>query len=55
MIMRNYDPKAFLDYSQELMMYESVGDYNSTTKKLLVFDDMIPDMGANKKIKSYSH
>ena len=49
--------KAFIDYSQTIdYVYENLEDYNPTKKRkvLTVFDDMIVDMDANKKIKSYS-
>ena len=50
--------KAFIDYSQTIdYVYENLEDYNPAKKRkvLIVFDDMIADMEANKKIKSYSH
>ena len=31
-------------------VHENVGEYNSTKKKLIVFEDMIIDMEANKKL-----
>ena len=42
------------DYSQAI---DDVKDYNRTKKRklLIVFDYMIEDMEASKKIKSYSH
>ena len=45
--------KAFIDYSQTTdEVYENLEDYNSTQKgkALIVFDDMIAGMEANKKI-----
>ena len=46
-------PKTFIDYSQTIdNIYENLEDRNRTKKKvLIVFDDMIPDMEANKKLK----
>ena len=47
-------PKASTNYSQTIVdVYENLEDYNNTTKKrkvLIVFDDMIADMEANKKL-----
>ena len=51
-------PKAFIDYSQTIDdVYENLKDYNPAKKikVLIVFDDMIADMEANKKNMSYSH
>ena len=50
-------PKAFTDYSQTIDVYENLEDYNPTKKRkvLIVFGDMIVDIGVNKKIKSYSY
>ena len=45
--------KAFIDYSQTIdEVYENLEDYNPTQKGkvLIVFDDMIAGMEANKKI-----
>ena len=45
--------KAFIDYSQTIAdVYENLEDYNPTKKRrlLLVFDDIIADMKANKKL-----
>ena len=56
-IKRLKSPKAFIDYSQAIDdVYEDLEDYNSTKgrKVLIVFDDLISDMGANKKIQSLS-
>ena len=47
------NPKPFIDYSQTTDdVYEDLEDYNPTKKRkmLLVFDDMIVDMEANKKL-----
>ena len=43
--------KAFIDYSQTTDdVYENLEHYNPTQKKkLIVFDNMIADMEANKK------
>ena len=46
-------PKAFIHYSQTIDdVYENLEDYNPTMKRkvLIVFDDMIADMEANKKL-----
>ena len=45
-------PKAFIDYSQTIDVYENLEDYNPTKKRkvLIVFGDMIVDIGANKKL-----
>ena len=49
-----YLDKASTNYSQTIVdVYENLEDYNNTTKKrkvLIVFDDMIADMEANKKL-----
>ena len=45
--------KAFIDYSQTVDdVYENLEDYNATKKRkvLMVFDDMITDLEANKKL-----
>ena len=50
--------KALIEYSQTFDdAYENLGDYNPTQKikGLIVFDHMIADIEANKKIKSYSY
>ena len=50
------NPKAFFDYSQTVDdVYENLEEYNPTKKwkRLIVLDDMIADMGANKKSYSY--
>ena len=51
-------PKEFIDYSQTISyVYENLEDFSPTKKRklLIVFDDMIADMEADKQIKSYSH
>ena len=43
----------FINYSQTIDdVSENVGDYNATKKRkvLIVFDDMIANMEANKKL-----
>ena len=44
--------KVFIDYSQTTDdVHENLEDYNLTKKKILiVFDDMIADMGGNEKL-----
>ena len=44
--------KALIDYSQTINVYEHLEDYNPTkkTKFLIVYDNMIADMEANKKL-----
>ena len=47
--------KAFVDYSQTIDdVYENLEDYNPTKKRIVttVFNDMIADMDANKKLNS---
>ena len=47
------DPNAFIEYSNTMDdVYENIDDYNSSRKRkvLIVFDDMIADIMANKKI-----
>ena len=47
------NPKAFIDCSQTIDdVYKDSEDYNPTKKRevLIVFDDMIADMEANKKL-----
>ena len=42
-----YDPKAFMEYSNEMQdNYKNIEDYNPIKKRkiLIVFDDMIADM-----------
>ena len=46
------NPKPFTDYSQTIDdVNKNIKDYNQTTKwkMLIVFDDLIADMEANKK------
>ena len=46
------DPKAFMEYSNDMEdFYKNIENYNpgKKRKRLLVFDDMIPDMINNKK------
>ena len=46
-------PKAFIDYSQTIDdVYANLKDYDPTKKRrvLIVCDDMIADMGSNKKL-----
>ena len=50
--------KAFIDYSETIHdVNKNLEAHNPTKKRkvLIVFDDIIVDMDANKKIKSYSH
>ena len=46
------NPKAFIDYSQTIDVYENLGDYYPTKKRsvLIVFDDMTADMESNRKL-----
>ena len=49
------DPNAFIEYSNTMDdVYENIDDYNSSRKRkvLIVFDDMIADIMANKKIQA---
>ena len=49
------DPKSFIECSNTMDdVYENIDDYNPNRKrkKLIVFDDMIADIMANKKIQS---
>ena len=48
------DPKAFIDYSNDMHIYENIDDYNpdKQNKILIVLDDMIADMINHKKLKS---
>ena len=51
--MEEKNPKKFIDYSQTIDdVYENLEDYNQRKKRkaLTVFDDMIADMEANKKL-----
>ena len=47
------NPKKFIDYSQTIDdVYGSLEDYNPTKKRkvLIMLDDMVADMEANKKL-----
>ena len=49
------NPKAFIDYPQTIDdAYENLEDYNATKKRkaVIVFDDVIADMEANKRLRS---
>ena len=48
------DPKAFIDYSNDMHVYENIDDYNpdKQNKILIVLDDMIADVINHKKLKS---
>ena len=48
------DPKAFIEYSNDMHVYKNIDDYNpdKENKILIVFDDMIADMIHNKKLDS---
>ena len=48
------DPKAFVEYSNDMHVYKNIHDYNpdKENKILIVFDDMIVDMIHNKKLNS---
>ena len=48
------NPKTFIDYSQTIGdVYENLEDLSNKEKKLLtVFDDMIVDIKANKKLST---
>ena len=49
------DSKTFIECSNTMDdVYESIDDYNSTTRRkiLIVFDDMIPDIMSNKKYQA---
>ena len=44
------DPKAFMEYSNDMQdIYKNIGDYNPG-KKRKIFDDMIADMINNNKL-----
>ena len=50
---KKLNPKAFIHYSQIIVdVYEKMEDYNATKKIMvfIVFDDMIADMEAKKKV-----
>ena len=49
------DPKAFIEYFNDMHdVFKNIDHYNpdKENKILIVFDDMIPDMINNKKLKS---
>ena len=49
------DPNAFIEYSNTMDdVYENIDDYNSSRKRkvLIVFDDMVADIMANKKFQA---
>ena len=49
------DPNAFIEYSNTMDdVYENINDYNLSRKRkiLIVFDDMIADIMANKEFKA---
>ena len=49
------NPKAFIEHSNTMHdIYNSIDDYNPTRKKkiLIVFDDMVADIMANKKFQA---
>ena len=49
----SYDPKAFMEYSNDLYdVYNSIQNYNPNKKRkvLIAFDDMIADMINNNKL-----
>ena len=48
------NPKAFIDYSNDMHVYKNIDEYNPYKKNkiLIVFDDMIADMIHNKKLNS---
>ena len=48
------DPKAFIEYSNDMHVYKNIDHYNpdKENKILIVFDDMIADMINNKKLNS---
>ena len=50
-----HDPKAFIEYSNTMdVVYNNIDDYNPNRNRriLVVFDDMILDTNANKKVQS---
>ena len=54
-INRFHDPKAFIDYSNDMRnVHKNINYYNpgKENKILIVFDDMIADMIQNKKLNS---
>ena len=48
------DPKAFIEYSNDMHVYKNINEYNldKDNKNLIVFDDMIADMINYKKLNS---
>ena len=48
------DSKAFIECSNTMNVYENIDNYNLKRKRkiLIVFDDMIADIMANKKFQS---
>ena len=48
------DPKAFIEYSNDMHVYKNIDEYNlnKDNKNLIVFDNMIADMINNKKLNS---
>ena len=49
------DPNAFIECSNTMDdVYENINDYNSSRKRkiLIIFDDMIADITANKEFQS---
>ena len=48
------DPKAFIEYLNDMHVYKNIHDYNpdKENKISIVFDDMIADMINNKKLNS---
>ena len=46
------DPKAFIEYSNDIHdVYKNIGDYNPD-KIIIVFDGMIADLINNEKLNS---
>ena len=48
------DPKAFIEYSNDMHVFKNTDHYNPDKENeiLIVFDDMIADMINNKKLNS---
>ena len=48
------EPKAFIEYSNDIHVYKKIDSYNhdKENKILIVFGDMIADMSNNKKLNS---
>ena len=46
------DPKAFIEYSNTMDVYNNINDYNPNRNRkiLIVFDDTIADIMAHKKL-----